>query len=262
MEPVKEGVAFQKEDIENRYPPDSIDYLPFVRILNEHEVPYCMDSGVLLGLMRDGRLFAHEKDVDLQMWADHEEQLRQLLPVFRDRGYTVTIWLYRGLVYQYRFIKEGLIPVHIMLFRRAGRWAWCPAGRGIGPPFPRRLTARFYRYFVVARKRLREYLVATDVAQVPWNLRRDIGTWWVPGKFFEDPVFHPEYETFIPQEWQDYLAYRYGEWQIPAGKWDFWTCDGGLLHLPPEEIVELAPPAGGPQAGRLKQVRKSVREKL
>lgn len=261
MAPIKKSLAFQREGIENEYPPNNIDYLPFVRILNEHKVPYCMDSGVLLGLMRDGKLFDHEKDVDLQMWAEDEEQLRQLVPVFRDRGYAVTIWLYKGLIYQYRFLKEGLIPVHIMLFRRTGRWAWCPAGRGIGPPFPRKLTSRFYRYFVVVRKRLREYLTATDVTRFPWNLRRDIGTWWIPGKFFEKTAYHMEYETFIPEKWQEYLAYRYGEWQITSKKWDFWIHDGALVHLPPEKIVEFPSLEGWQEKRQLKQVRKSVREK-
>ena len=41
-----------------------------------------MDSGVLLGLMRDGKLFDHEKDVDLQMWADYEEDLRKAFACF------------------------------------------------------------------------------------------------------------------------------------------------------------------------------------
>ena len=235
------------------------DYLSFVHILHEYNIPYCMDSGVLLGLMRDGKLFDHEKDVDLQMWAEHEERLRKLLPVFREQDYKVTIWLYKDLIYQYRFIKEGYIPIHLMLFRKAGDRAWCPAGRGIGPPYPRMLTTRFYRYFVIARKRLRERLVATDVSHHPWKIRRDLGTWWIAAKYFENVTYHEKYETYIPGQWQEYLTYRYGNWRFPDLQWDFWINDGGLLHLPPEEVVDFSSLVSSSDGSQLMRVRKDAR---
>jgi len=236
------------------------DYLSFVRILNANNLPYCMDSGVLLGLMRDGKLFDHEKDVDLQMWADYEEDLRKALPVFREAGYQVTIWLYKGLIYQYRFLKEGYIPVHLMLFRRYGEWAWCPAGEGIGPPFPRRITRHFYPYFVIARKRLRDKLIATDVSAYPWKFRRSLGTWWVPAEYFDNTFYHEEFETFIPEKWREYLGFRYKDWQFPRRKWNFWRRDGALKRVMPEKRVnlDLYRPKNG--KAKLFEVRRAVRQ--
>ena len=238
------------------------DYRSFVRLLHEHKIPYCMDSGVLLGLMRDGKLFDHEKDIDLQMWAEHEERLRALLPVFREAGYTVTIWLYKDLVYQYRFLKEGELPVHLMIFRRAGDQAWCPAGKAIGPPRPRRLSWRFYGYFVRARKQIRERLVATDVAAFPWKYRRLLGTWWIPGHFFENVIYHQQHETYLPHRWEAYLAYRYGEWRYPKRKWDFWRRDGALRRVRPEELTDLSLYKNSSDGATLKKLRKEIRGKL
>lgn len=233
-----EGAAEEAGSLFSR--PRDKDYRSFTDLLNEHGVPYAIDSGVLLGLMRDGKLLDHEKDIDLQMWAEDEEHLLRFLPAAWDQGYSVTIWLYRGLVCQYRFLKEDKLPVHIMLFRRAGSWAWCPAGEGIGPSFPRRVTRRFYRYFVVFRKKLRERLIATEVTRWPWKVRRQTGTWWVPARFFEQRKYHPLYEAYIPAEWDAYLTYRYGSWRIPAAKWNIWTDDGGLRQARPEEMVDLS----------------------
>ncbi len=234
------------------------DYQSFTGLLNEREVPYCLDSGVLLGLMREGKLLDHEKDIDLQMWAEDEDHLLELLPEAWEMGYTVTIWLYRGLVIQYRFLREGNLPVHIMLFRRSGSWAWCPAGEGTGPPYPALLTRRFYHYFVVARKNLRERLIATEVTRWPWKARRLVGTWWVPARFFERKVYHPLFEGYIPLEWENYLSYRYGNWRVPpAKKWNIWTDDGALERHRPEKKVDLS----GYQAWKGGPVLKAAREK-
>ncbi len=247
--------GFLQEE-EKTFPPGKEGSLSFLQVLNEHKLPYCLDSGVLLGLMREGQLLNHEKDIDLQMWADDEEQLFRLLPFFWAAGYTVTIWLYKGLVCQYRFLKEQNLPVHIMLFRRYGSQAWCPAGEGAGPPFPSLLTRRFYHYFVVARKHFRERLIVTDVSRWPWKVRRNCGTWWVPGKFFEKTVYHPLFETYIPEKWEEYLAFRYGNWRVPAQKWKIWLDDSTLRHELPEKMVDLSAYKTWEKAKKLKEIRK------
>jgi|GEM_PF-1705979 len=238
---IKESKIMTEKILKEKYSISSNKgYRNFTKILNEHDVPYSIDSGVLLGLMRDGKLLNQEKDIDLQMWAENEDHLLKLLPVAWEKGYTVTIWLYKGLVYQYRFLMENMLPVHIMLFRRAGSWAWCPAGEGIGPPFPNALTRRLYYYFVVARKNLRERLVVTEVTRWPWKARRRTGTWFVPAYYFDKRVYHPLFEVYVPGKWEDYLAYRYGNWRVPAGKWNIWTKDGALKMVRPEKMVDLS----------------------
>ncbi len=237
------------------------DYRTFTAFLNKHEVPYCIDSGVLLGLMREGKLLNHEKDIDLQMWAEDEAHLLKLLPAAWEEGYKVTIWLYRGLVIQYRFLREGSLPVHIMLFRRSGSWAWCPAGEGLGPPYPPMLTRRFYHKFVVARKKLRERLVATEVTRWPWKARRRVGTWWVPAHVFDQKVYHPLFEGYIPQQWEAYLTYRYGSWRFPpAKKWDIWTDDGALKLQRPEKMLDLSGYQSWKGGPVLKAARNKARE--
>lgn len=242
-------------------PPRVKDYRFFTSILNEHAVPYMVDSGVLLGLMREGRLLGHEKDIDLQMWAEDEDKLLGLLPLLWEEGFQITIWLYRGLACQYRFLKEDQLPVHVMLFRQAGDLAWCPAGEGTGPPFPREVTKYLYHYFVVARRKLRERLIVTEVTRWPWKARRRVGTWLVPLRFFSSRVYHPLFNCYIPREWEHYLIYRYGSWRIPATKWNIWRNDGALKQVRPEKMLDFSGDPAWKGSSLLKAARKKVQEK-
>jgi hypothetical protein len=210
----------------------------FTEILHQHNVPYCMDSGVLLALMREGKIFDHEKDIDLQMWSDDEQKFIAIIPELKAKGWKVTIWQYKGLVYQFRIQRPGQIPVHIMLFRRQGEWAWCPAGRATGNPFSG-FMKKGYSMFVRVRRNFRDKLKATDVSRWPWNVRRDLGTWWVPSEFFENTIFNKEHQVYIPARWEQYLAFRYGNWKTPAANWDFWKDDGAMNHKRPDELVEI-----------------------
>jgi len=261
-EAIKRAEAGENEEPGGLLKPSWIkDYRSFATLLHEHDVPYLADSGVLLGLMREGRLLNHEKDIDLQMWAEDEESLLKLLPFAWQQGYTVTIWLYRGRVIQYRFLREDQLPVHIMLFRRSGSIAWCPAGEGTGPPYPVFLTRHFYHYFVVARKKWRERVIATEVTRWPWKARRRVGTWWVPARFFEQRVYHPLFGVYIPGEWENYLAYRYGNWRVPPErKWDIWRDDGALQLKRPEKLVDFSRYNSWDGARLLKETRKKARE--
>ncbi len=242
-------------------PPRSKDYRFFTSILNEHAVPYMVDSGVLLGLMREGRLLGHEKDIDLQMWAEDEEKLLGLIPLLWEKGFQITIWLYRGLACQYRFLKEDHLPVHVMLFRQAHDLAWCPAGEGIGPPFPREITKYLYHYFVAARRKLRERLIVTEVTRWPWKARRRVGTWLVPLPLFSSRVYHPLFNCYIPRQWDHYLIYRYGNWRTPAPKWNIWRDDGALKQVKPERIYDLSGYPAWRGAALLKAARKKAQER-
>ena len=219
---------------------DKKEYHTFTEILHKHKIPYCMDSGVLLGLMREGKLLNHEKDIDLQMWSDNKEKIIEIVPELNALGWKVTIWRYKGLIYQFRIQRPSKIPIHIMLFRKYGEWAWCPAGRATGNPFSSVIGKKLYSAFIKIRRIIRNKLVITDVSQWPWKIRRDLGTWWVPAEFFEYTTYHERYKVYIPEKWDKYLEYRYGNWRFPVEDWDFWKQDGALKNKLPDLVVDIS----------------------
>ena len=216
------------------------EYSSFTEVLHKNNIPYCMDSGVLLALMRDGKVFDHEKDVDLQMWSGHKDRVIELIPEFKSKGWKVTIWLYKGLIYQFRVERSDKIPVHIMLFRKYKDWAWCPAGKAIGNPASFKIGKKFYSGFVNIRRKLRNRFIMTDVSRWPWKVRRVLATWWIPAEFYEHTVYNEKFKIYVPQQWDKYLKYRYGDWRVPAEKWDFWVDDGAINNKRPEELVDFS----------------------
>lgn len=67
--------------------------------LERAAVPYWVDSGVLLGLRRDGALVAWEKDIDLAVAGSDVDSLLKAIPMFEDAGYVADVNRYRGRVY-------------------------------------------------------------------------------------------------------------------------------------------------------------------
>ncbi|MCR3921613.1 MAG: LicD family protein [Firmicutes bacterium] len=214
------------------------EYQTFTEILHRHQIPYCMDSGVLLGLIREGALFPWEKDVDLQMWYEDAAQLKAIIPELQALGWKVTLWQYRGQLYQFRISRPRRIPVHIMLFRKEGEMAWCPASRTEGNPYTAMLPWLMYAIFSKLRTKVRGKLVTTDISRWPWSVRRQVATWWVPATYFEQTEFSPQYQVYLPIEWDSYLTFRYGTWRVPAQSWDFWQEDGAMNHQLPHQLVD------------------------
>lgn len=216
------------------------EYRTLTEILHRHQIPYCMDSGVLLGLMREGKIFSWEKDVDLQMWAEDAPQFMAIIPELKTLGWQVTLWYYQGQLYQFRVSRPRRLPVHIMLFRQAGEWAWCPASRTMGNPAQRGLRWFTYALFSKLRGKLRQRLVRTDITRWPWKVRRQTATWWVPAHFFAQTEFSAEHQTYLPTDWDEYLSFRYGNWRVPARDWDFWVDDGAMRHQLPDAIIDFS----------------------
>jgi hypothetical protein len=69
------------------------------RVLDAHGITYWVDSGVLLGLRREGRLLSWEKDIDLAVLISDEVKLLDSLDDFRAAGYTPSENRYRGHLY-------------------------------------------------------------------------------------------------------------------------------------------------------------------
>lgn len=69
---------------------------------------YWLDSGTLLGLVRDGELLPADRDLDFSVWAEEEAKIRTLLPEVRQKDYHVFTASYRGRVFKYNFVPRDL----------------------------------------------------------------------------------------------------------------------------------------------------------
>ncbi len=218
-------------------------------LFHEHKITYWLDSGTLLGLMRDERLLENDMDLDIGIWSDEEEKLKDLLPLIKEEGYTIYSASYRGQVFKYNFIPhhhQYQRKVDINLFREAGRNAWCPMyyfiftsnhekSESRGRKASGTLRSVFRYCWVWLNKNIS---VRVAISSFPWRPFLNIGTWWIPAKFFKKVVYHGGLKAYIPLNWESYLEFRYGTWRNKTDNWVFYRDDGGIVDMEPSALID------------------------
>ena len=105
--------------------------LSLADVLDTLGVKYWLDSGLLLGCVREGGEIAWDSDIDLGMWADDTEKVLRSMPALRNSGLSVSYRRYRGLVYGFTIKdrrRNDLRPIHIHVYFRSEELAkaWSP----------------------------------------------------------------------------------------------------------------------------------------
>ena len=198
-------------------------------VFNGAGLCYWLDSGTLLGLMRDGRLLENDGDLDISLWEEEEEKLKAVLPRFRQMGYRIYTASYCGQVFKYNLTpaRRGLRTVDINIYRQSATHAWCPmyyfrlraAQRKRRRGKKKQLGGFLYRFLRAAWKCLnRRFAVHVSVDRLPWRLFLQIGTWWIP-KDSCRAVYCPACRPACPNG--RIPGFRYGDWQVPRADWVF-----------------------------------------
>lgn len=203
-------------------------------------VRFWIDSGTMLGLIREGGIMAGEYDIDLGMWADDEGRFEQVLPAIRAKGYRVLKRTYRGLTYRYLLIplRKRALLVDFNLFRKHGKQAWCP----LVFPSPNHFVKPNPLYYLTGALRFVinyffERLPRVKIDAFPWTLICTVKTWWIPARFYEE-VRALEGNIYASEDYDGYLQLRYGNWRVPRKDWIFYEHDGGIRHENPEAILQ------------------------
>jgi hypothetical protein len=202
-----------------------------------------IDSGTLLGLVRDGRLFPHDQDVDLGCWSGQAASLSVALEAFRSAGYRVGRRRYRRRVRKYWLYPRtsgGTRSIDIKIFEQHGEWALCPGALIRSRPRESEVGAR-----IADLVRLPLATVWRRRFSRSWSLPIlgidfSVTTWAVPARFFRSstPERFGGTELPVPRPVDQYLGFRYGDWREPAPNWETYRDDGAIVLSPPEDVIE------------------------
>lgn len=203
-------------------------------LLDSCSVAHWVDSGSLLGLVREGDLLEHDHDVDISMWSGSSDVLMRESKRFEQAGYKVRVFKYEGVPYKIHLVAltAGQRNVDINLFRSGSSHAWCPQHLRKPGAVAR---ARFLSNPLEWYWRTVQPSVAID--RWPWRNMRELWTWWIPRRFFDDCVVDPRFGLPVPRDWEEYLRFRYGDWRVPKRNWDVRKDDGGLQPYHPDELL-------------------------
>jgi len=216
-------------------------------ILRQHDISYWLDSGTLLGLMREGKLLEDDEDIDIGVWSTEETKVKKLLPFLRGQGYVLYSASYNGLIFKHNFIprRKGLRKIDINIFREFGSHAWCPMYYFKVNPVKQN-SGLIKNAFLASIKGGTRHLwkqvnarvpVHVAIDALPWRAFLNIGTWWIPTPYFKNLQYHHEWQASIPADWESYLKFRYGRWQEPAHDWVFFRDDRGVREIRPGELT-------------------------
>ncbi|HYF69782.1 MAG TPA: LicD family protein [Ohtaekwangia sp.] len=168
-------------------------------LLNKNGIPYHLEGGTLLGLVRDKALLPWDHDVDISVPAHHTLQLLKL---------------------RYEFLKHG--------YKISPK----KSPKTIGP-------IKKGEYYVIKVKPLLSYMINWFIPSYKKNYivldiflkrRDDHYTYWeakgkvmrVENKFYEtyETVYYGDVPLKAPNHYREYLTQKYGDWSIPVKEWD------------------------------------------
>lgn len=164
-------------------------------VLEKAGIPYILEAGTLLGVVRENRLLPWDDDVDITITRQHEKRLLKALPALWLRGYKVRLKYYtRDLKYfrkgEVRIIKvkhftlpffKSDVSLDIFLKRLIGdEYFWTV---GVHRPVLKSVPRRFYE---------------------------ELGSLEFRGRRYS-----------VPADYRGYLTEHYGDWQTVVREWNF-----------------------------------------
>ena len=169
-------------------------------ILDSCRIQYWLEGGTLLGIRRENRLLPWDNDIDLSILADQVSKLDDLFPTLKNAGYRVRTRLFKRSNSPFQQGDIRLIKIRQKKWFGLARGAVCLE---IFVKYPQ----QDYCYWEIADK-----------------IKK------VPARFYQSlkSIRYNDYDYSIPQLTEDYLSYRYGDWQTPVKNWNTATDDKAL----------------------------------
>jgi len=173
------------------------------RVLERFKVPYFLEGGTLLGVVREQRLLPWDTDMDISMDKVYQGRLLTALFVLIFK-YRVSIKYYSCDIGPFKknevrivkvrnysgFLRKGNAQLDVFLKRKEGdRFFWTVGDKNM---VLKQAPAPFY-----------EHLSTLDFNGKPYG---------------------------VPADYEAYLTFRYGDWKTPVKTWDFKKDDLAIVN--------------------------------
>lgn len=221
-----------------------------------------LDSGSLLGVVRDGCFLKQDMGIDISVIVDsyYEEKVTEAVIAFNKLGFIASPYEWNGVTYKYCFapplISSFRYAVDLHLFVLDGDKYCCPQ---FSLAINNRLLASFttirkgdtitYRHslsslFKVVVAGVYRYVFryfGQPVRMDKYNRKKQgqCYMWVIPCQLFHGTQLGSFHSLSILKEPEQYLQYRYGNWRVPNSNWVTLRDDGGIRPSSEEEFDYL-----------------------
>jgi len=166
------------------------------RILHDAQVPYVLEAGTLLGVVREDRLLPWDTDLDLTVTADHTDALLKC---------------------RWKIWKAGYRTRVRSFARDMG-----PFARGL----PRVLKVQTRKWGVLKDQGMMDIFIKYRVDDTyQWVVdEREPVLKLCPARFYDErsTLRFDGHDVQVPADAEGYLAYHYGpDWRTPVKTWDY-----------------------------------------
>lgn len=169
-------------------------------LLEAHDIPFWLESGTLLGAVREGRLLPWDNDLDLSIRSSDVHRLLRLKWPLLLRGYRVK---------KERFYQDyGPLKAGELRILKIKSW---------------HLKAKAENKLLIDL-----FIKYPDEDRYYWSVgKKSIVNKSAPRHHYDtlDTIVFDNREFCIPSDVENYLTHRYGDWRTPVQEWNFKTDD-------------------------------------
>jgi len=169
-------------------------------IFESHNIEYWLEGGTLLGIRRENRLLPWDNDLDISLHNSQEPKLKNLIKALKTSGFRVRL---RHFEKSSDYFKKGEL---------------------------RMIKIRSRHFFGLLKGKVcfDVFVKYTREEKTYWEI--DKKTKYVPSKFYDEfrQIDFQNKSYPIPEKTDEYLTYRYGDWQTPVKEWNTSKDDNAL----------------------------------
>lgn len=172
------------------------------KVFHSCEIEYWIEGGTLLGIRRENRLLPWDNDIDFSVKSTQIDKLNDFISVLKKSGYRVKT---RHFSEDNDFFKSG--NLRMIKIREKRFWGLLKG----------KVCADIFIKYPFQNNHYWE--IANKTKNVPSEFYKEFST-----------ISFKGFQYNIPNLTDEYLTYRYSNWQTPVKDWNTATDDKALLR--------------------------------
>lgn len=243
---------------------ESIAERIFELLSSSSKVVWWLDSGSLLGIIRNGKLLEQDTDIDIgiKLQNNNLQTIERIVFEISKIGFRIVKLSWNEHIYKYKLIPNNNLDfeykLDISLFKQANDEYICPQGiKHTNQSGLKRIRQKLIDWkkgnTISKGNSIRSHIVyncykfySIILLQKTQEIRMDtlvpnyysIYKWVIPAEYINN-IYKYNNNLNIPNNVSKYLEYRYGNWKVPTKDWNFTVDDNGLFPSSPDEMNKI-----------------------